>query len=118
MDKTKWIEQLKNHPAMEFANDAITLQAIRSGTKGYQGEEDLVQWFEKSTDEMMEEMKSDLVGKIEGLTLTAARGDDKEMVEKAEIMQEMYDLFIKPKLLSEIEGLQAAKEIINHERNK
>lgn len=41
----KIIEDLNNHPALKFANDAITLQAIRQGTKGYTGEENLSDFF-------------------------------------------------------------------------
>lgn len=41
MNKEEKIEEiikgLTKHPAMKFANDAIVMAAIRSGTKGYQG---------------------------------------------------------------------------------
>ena len=39
--------ELINHPALKFANDAIVLQAIRTGTKGYEGE-NLLDWYNKS----------------------------------------------------------------------
>ena len=33
----KIVESILNHKAMKFSNDAIVLQALRSGTKGYTG---------------------------------------------------------------------------------
>lgn len=32
------IEKINNHPAIQAANDAIVLQAVRMGTRGYEGE--------------------------------------------------------------------------------
>lgn len=42
------IEEFRDHPAMRFANDAIVTEAIRSGTKGYTGEENLVDWLRQA----------------------------------------------------------------------
>lgn len=42
------VERLENHPAIKFANDAIVLQAVRSGTGGYQGKENLTDFLHQT----------------------------------------------------------------------
>lgn len=58
IEKSK--EEFANHPAMKFANDAIVLQAVRSGTSGFKGEEHLGQWLDKYTVSLLQEVKKDL----------------------------------------------------------
>lgn len=47
-------EELQNHPAMKFANNAIALQAIRSGTKGYTGDKNLIDWLKAHDQKLLE----------------------------------------------------------------
>lgn len=47
-------EELQNHPAMKFANNAITLQAIRSGTKGYTGDKNLIDWLKAHDQKLLQ----------------------------------------------------------------
>ena len=42
------MKEFQEHPARMFADEAIVLQALRTGTRGYQGEENLGQWVEKT----------------------------------------------------------------------
>lgn len=54
----KYSEELSKHPAVIFANQAITLQAIRSGTNGYQGEENLGHFIEKVVNEVYDTVEA------------------------------------------------------------
>jgi len=53
------LKELKNHPAMKFANDAILLQAARSSTKGYTGGEMLDIWLRRTLKEYGESMRQE-----------------------------------------------------------
>lgn len=46
--KKEILAEFENHPALKFANDAIALQAVRAGTNGYDGEQNLTQWLEEA----------------------------------------------------------------------
>ena len=65
-NKTTILAEFAKHPALKFANDAIMLQAIRSGTSGYTGKENLTEWLSgaidsllKSVEEKCEKMERD-----------------------------------------------------------
>lgn len=42
------LKEFNEHPCLEFANSAITLQAFRSGTKGWTGGENLSEFLERA----------------------------------------------------------------------
>jgi len=53
--KDKLLKEFAEHPAMKFANDAIVLAAVRSGTSGYTGKENLTEWLSRALDCMYTE---------------------------------------------------------------
>lgn len=55
-------EALHDHPAMKFANDAVLLAAIRSGTKGYPGEKNLSDFV----DELVESTAKAVLEAVKG----------------------------------------------------
>ncbi len=58
-------KRLAEHPALKFANAAITLQAMRSGTKGYEGKENLNDFLEAELKLMREKTIGDVRETIE-----------------------------------------------------
>jgi len=48
MNRKKIIEDFQNHPASKFAANVEVLQAIRSGTQGFDGDENQTEWLEKT----------------------------------------------------------------------
>ena len=57
------VREFMNHEAMKFANSAITLQAVRSGTEGYTGEENLTDWLKAHQTALLEAVLEEVRGK-------------------------------------------------------
>ncbi|MEK6884800.1 MAG: hypothetical protein AABY22_34530, partial [Nanoarchaeota archaeon] len=74
----KYIKEMIEHPAIKFADSAITLQALRSGTKGYQGEEYLGQFLERVINELFTQIKENIVKEIEEELMNGALRDSFE----------------------------------------
>ena len=61
--------ELHEHPAMKFANDAIIQVAMRSGTKGYEGEKHLGHFLEDFAHSIVDEIKKEVIPPREKLRI-------------------------------------------------
>lgn len=71
----KIIKEFQNHPAIKFANDEIAVNALRSGGKGYTGEENLADWLRRALISYRKGIEAELLSNSERIQMT----DDKEL---------------------------------------
>lgn len=81
---TKYQDELAEHPAMKFANDAIVLAAVRSGTKGYEGEQHLGHFIEKVVREVDAQARLELFELIHKKFMNS---NNKEVLDTLEELQ-------------------------------
>lgn len=79
-------KELGEHPAMKFANDAIILAAVRGGTQGYTGEENLAQWFEKYLRSELQRYAEEMARRVEGLCPRYSSIDGHEVVRVEDVV--------------------------------
>lgn len=86
--KDKLLKEFAEHPALKFANDAIVLAAVRSGTSGYTGKENLTEWLSRALDCMYAE------GEKKGRNIGALRQWLNERTETRLITNEDIETFL------------------------
>lgn len=63
-DFKEFIEEFNSHPALKFANGIILQEALRSGNRGYGGEENLTQFLERRIPDLLLSREKALIGSV------------------------------------------------------